>query len=130
MLTMHLSKIQPSQLFINEDKLSRVMQNYDPEKPETLEPIPIKKLGNEIIYTDGHTRALVVYLHGLFEISVVWDEDELDWDAYKICVQWCKEEGILSIADLQERIIDPEIYEELWLKRCQELHEQLEARRK
>ena len=113
MLTLHLSKIQPSQLFINEDKLSRVMQNYDPEKPEMLEPIPIKKLGNEIIYTDGHTRALVVYLHGLSEIPVVWDEDELDWDAYKICVQWCKEEGILSIADLQERSIDPEIYEEL-----------------
>ena len=113
MLTLHLSKIQPSQLFINEDKLSLIMQNYDPEKPETLEPIPIKKLGNEIIYTDGHTRALVVYLHGLSEIPVVWDEDELDWDAYKICVKWCKEEGILSIADLQERSIDPEIYEEL-----------------
>jgi hypothetical protein len=125
---LNLSEIQPSQLFISEEKLSRVMQRLDPEKPETLEPIPVKKLGGEIIYTDGHTRALAAHQQGLTEIPIVWDEDELDWDAYAICVQWCKEEGILSIADLGDRILDPGSYERLWINRCRKMHKQLEVK--
>ena len=129
MLKLHLLKIQPSQLFISEEKLSRVMQRLNPEKPETLEPIPVKKLGGEIIYTDGHTRALAAHQRGFTEIPIVWDKDELDWEAYEICVHWCKEEGILTIADLEDRILDPGSYERLWINRCREMHKQLEAKR-
>jgi hypothetical protein len=32
------------------------MKEFAPIKMETLKPIPIKKLGSEIIYTDGHTK--------------------------------------------------------------------------
>jgi len=60
---------------------------HDPVTPETLPPLPIKKLGQDVILTDGHTRALAAHLQGWQEIRVYWDEDDLDWEAYAICVQ-------------------------------------------
>lgn len=118
---MKLDEIQPSQLFISSEKLSRVMRDLDPRRPETLEPIPVKKLGNQVIFVDGHTRALAAYLCGFSEVPVFWEEEELDWEAYEICVGWCKEEGIHRIADLKDRVVPQEDYEVLWLKRCEEM---------
>jgi len=111
--TMRLEDIQPSQLFINAEKLSHVLRTFDPSDPETLPPIPVRKLAGQIIFTDGHTRALAAFLSGHPEIRVFWDEDELDWEAYAICVQWCREEGIRTIADLKDRVIPREEYERL-----------------
>ena len=124
---MRLDEIQPSQLFISSEKLSQVMKDFDPLSPESLEPIPVKKSGNRVIFTDGHTRALTAFLCGLSEVRVFWDEDELDWEAYEICVEWCKEERIHTIAELKDRIIPPEEYEMLWLKKCEEMQQDLES---
>ena len=88
---MKLNEIQPSQLFISSEKLSHVMIDLDPLEPESIEPIPVRKLGNQVIFTDGHTRALGAFLCGFSEVTVFWDEDDLDWEAYEICVKWCKE---------------------------------------
>ena len=106
------------------------MKEFTPIKMETLKPIPIKKLGSEIIYTDGHTRAFAAYLHGLSSIRVFWDEDELDWEAYEICVNWCKEAGIYTIADLKHRVVNVDEYELLWDKKCDIMHQELANKRK
>jgi hypothetical protein len=95
-----------------------------------MEPIPVKKLGNEIIFVDGHTRALAAFLHDFSEIPVYWEDEKLDWDAYKICVRWCKKEKIRTIADLKNRVISQKDYEILWYKRCEKMQRNLELRRK
>lgn len=56
--TMKLDKIQPSQLFISSIKLSQVIKTFDATKPQSIEPIPLKTLGNDVIFVDGHTRLL------------------------------------------------------------------------
>ena len=124
---MKLDKIQPSQLYISSEKLSKVMKNFN---ANSIEPIPVKKLGDDIIFVDGHTRAFAAYLHGLKEIPVYWEYEELDWEAYKICVEWCKKEGIYTIADLENRVIPHREYEILWYRRCEEMQRNLEAKRK
>lgn len=123
-----LDQIQPSQLFISSEKLSRVMGDSNGLAVESIEPIPIKKLGKEVIFTDGHTRALAAYLCRIPKVPVFWDEDELDWEAYQICVKWCKEEGVYTIADLKDRVVSPEEYEVFWLNRCKAMHQDLEAK--
>ena len=120
-----LAQIQPSQLYINAAKLVRVLAWWQPALLETLEPVPIKLLDSRVIYTDGHTRAFAAYRQGFTEIPVVWDEDDLDWDAYRICVDWCLDEGIRTIADLEGRVIAPEQYEILWRDRCRVMQEAL-----
>ncbi|MEM1551364.1 MAG: hypothetical protein QXH03_01685 [Candidatus Bathyarchaeia archaeon] len=54
----------------------------------------------------------------------------MDWDAYKICIEWCKEEGIRNIADLKGRIVSRWEYEKLWYERCEKMQRALETRRK
>jgi hypothetical protein len=128
--TMKLDEIQPSQLYISSAKLARVMTSFDPLRPESLAPIPVKALGDRVIMTDGHTRAFAAFSCGLAQVRVFWDEDELDWEAYAICVEWCVEAGIRTIAGLEDRVVDPQAYQVLWLDRCAEMHCELEARRK
>ncbi len=124
-----LADIQPSQLYISAAKLTYVLSRWQPPTLETLEPIPIKQLNARVIYTDGHTRAFAAYRQGFTEIPVVWDEDDLDWEAYQICVDWCLDEGIRTIADLEGRVIAPEPYEALWHDRCQVMQDALALRR-
>jgi hypothetical protein len=126
---MKLREIQPSQLYICSQKLCEVMKAFDPKKPESIEPIPIKKLGNEAIFVDGHTRAFVAFLHGLSEVPVYWEDEELDWDEYKICVEWCKKAGIQTIADLKNRVVSQNDYEVLWYSRCEKMQKDLAKKR-
>jgi hypothetical protein len=85
---------------------------------------------NQIIFVDGHTRALAAFLLGLSEIPVYWEDEELDWEEYKICVEWCKEEGIHTISELRNRIVSPEDYQVLWLDRCERMQKSLKKREK
>lgn len=127
---MRIDEIQPSQLFISTEKLSHVMKTFDNAKLELIEPIPVKKLGNQVIYVDGHTRAFAAFLHGLSEVPVYWEEDELDWEAYEICVEWCKKEKIHTIADLKDRVVSQQEYEIVWYKRCEKMQQDLETKRR
>ncbi|MDH5200865.1 MAG: hypothetical protein OEW93_08260 [Candidatus Bathyarchaeota archaeon] len=126
---MSLKEIQPSQLYVSSEKLSIVLEAFSSGDSGSLEPIPVKELNGEIISTDGHTRALALYLKGFSEVEVEWEDTELDWEAYEICVAWCKEEGVFSIADLRNRIVEPLEYQVLWLDRCGKMQEELETRR-
>jgi hypothetical protein len=120
-----IDKIQFSQLYISSEKLTAVMKVFENGKEDDLEPIPIKELDGSLVSTDGHTRILAWYLHGYTEVECVWEDIEMDWDAYRICVQWCKDEGVEHVDDLNQRIIGPEDYQVLWLDRCRLMQEQL-----
>jgi hypothetical protein len=124
-----LDLLQPSQLYISTKKLDLVLKDF-PSEPAAIEPIPIKKLHDETIYVDGHTRAFAAYLRGISEIPTYWEDEELDWEEYEICVQWCKDEGIFTIADLENRVISHPQYEKLWYARCDRMQKDLEQKRK
>jgi len=89
----------------------------------------VARLGEDIIYTDGHTRAYAAFLRGHSEVNVYWDPDELDREMYEICVAWCKEEGIRAIRDLQGRVVSVDEYQTLWIQRCATMHREVRARR-
>ncbi|MBB6217052.1 hypothetical protein HNQ80_003157 [Anaerosolibacter carboniphilus] len=57
-----LKKIQPSQLFINSDKLHNILEWFNPSDWSAVEGIPVKQLN---IFTDGHTRAYAAHLKGI-----------------------------------------------------------------
>ncbi|MCK4933764.1 hypothetical protein KAS06_03750 [Candidatus Bathyarchaeota archaeon] len=126
---MKLDAIQPSQLYISSKKLDIITKSF-PSKLISIEPIPIKKLGDRIVFVDGHTRAFAAFLRGFSEVPVYWEYEEEDWEAYEICVKWCKEEGTHTIADLMDKVISHQEYEKLWLGRCAKMQKDLEQRRK
>jgi hypothetical protein len=126
---MKLEHIQPSQLYVSSEKLTSILRDCDKFKPKTFEPLPVKRLRNDIILTDDHTIALAAFLRGASEIRVYWDDVESDWEAYQICVDWCKGEGIHSVADLENRVVPAEEFDLLWVKRCNQLAENLKTKR-
>lgn len=125
-----LDAIRPSQFYLSKTKLENVLAWFDPADLSNFVPVPLIKLNGEVIFTDGHTRAAAAYLSGLNAIPFVWDEDDqLDLEAYSLCVQACKERGIYSIKELSKNIVLKEDYETLWYGWCDSLHRMLQKRR-
>ncbi|MFX0108597.1 MAG: hypothetical protein ACFE7R_09955 [Candidatus Hodarchaeota archaeon] len=127
---LYLHEIQPSQLYISRVKLDAVINARKLGNPDAFEPIPVKEIDGEIVSTDGHTRGIAWLLEGYEEVEVEWETFDLDWEAYAICIQWCKDEGITSIPDLKNRIIEHSEYEVLWYERCRIMQEELASERK
>lgn len=121
-----LEDLRPSQLYISREKLHAL--GLLPA-PALFGPLPVIEIGDELVLTDGHTRALAHLLAGRTEVAARWDGDPLDLAAYGVCLAWCRAEGVDAIADLRSRIVDPEAYRSLWLDRCAEMHGQLERSR-
>ncbi len=128
--TARLSELQPSQLWINSEKLAAVMAGRKRLLPSDLAPLPVKQLCDSVILTDGHTRAVAAALSGIDAVSVYWETDaDLDWEIYEECVKWCHDENVRSVLDLKARIISPEDYQRLWHDRCDALRLELARRR-
>ena len=126
---LRIEQIQLSHLYISSAKLASVMRFFEEGKQDVLEPIPIKEIDGLLVATDGHTRLLAWFLNDYEEVECEWEDTEMDWEEYRICVQWCREEGIQTVADLKNRIISPEDYEVLWLDRCRVMQQALETSR-
>lgn len=127
---LRLNAIQPSQLYISAEKLAAIEAGWDPADPSALPPIPVKNLDGRLVATDGHTRGVALARAGYVEIWAIWDEDDLDWEAYRICVGWCRAVGLRTMRDLVDRIVDPDAYRRLWLDRCRRMHDRLASERK
>ena len=91
-----LKDLQPSQFYISEKKLHDIRMWFDPEDLSGFEPIPVKMLDGVPVMTDGHTRAVAALLCGLDRVPFCWDEDDLDWEMYRRCVQECRKRDIES----------------------------------
>lgn len=122
---MKLEDIQPSQSYICEAKLERINAWIDVEK-HNYDPIPVRKFGERYVFTDGHTRALAISQKGKSEVKVRYDEDVLDLELYEKCIDLCVSNKILDICSLNDRVVDSESYEELWHKKCADLHEEIQ----
>lgn len=124
-----LLNIQPSQFYISQEKLDDVLTWLTDSNYYYYDPIPIKLLNGRIIFTDGHTRAYALYKLGFKKINVIWDSEELDWEAYQKCVDKCNELGIQNISDLDGRVLGPEEYLLLWDRWCDQMQNELAKQR-
>ncbi len=122
-----ISEIQPSQLYINKEQFSKAEKYINSVGLDNLEPLPIKKIGQKIFFTDGHAKALALFKAGKEEVKVYWDEEDLDWIQYFVYLNWCEEAGIKQIKDLDDRIINDLDYQRLWLTKCRLMHENLHS---
>ena len=120
-----LDSILPTQLYISKEKYHDSLTVFEKQGLEVYEPLPVKKIGSDIFFTDGHTRALVLRQKGVCKVRAYFDTDDMDWIMYLIDLQWCRAKGIKSIKDLQSRIVGEQEYKKKWIDRCSASHEQL-----
>ncbi|WP_396610792.1 histone acetyltransferase [Haloferax sp. S1W] len=116
-----VDEAQPSQLYLDAAKLQRAIEWFDFDDP-TYEPIPVLTLDNELVLSDGHTRAFLAYLSGETALDVVPepDREELSTDLYRECVNWCYEEDVTAIADFAGRVLNHDTFLDEWVSRCRE----------
>ena len=91
---------------------------FDFDAPH-YEPVSVIQLEDEVVLLDGHTRVYLAFLAGAEEV-LVHDVTAGNHPVvlYADCVEWCKRKGIISIADLDGRIVTHETYERRWIDRC------------
>ena len=125
-----LKDLQPSQFYISQVKLSNIQAWFHKDDLSNFEPLPVKVLDGIPILTDGHTRAVSAILAGLESVPLVYEEDELDWNLYRYCVEQCNQKGIHSPYDLVDRVISAQDYEEKWIGWCDQIHTKLQQDQK
>ena len=116
-----LKELQPSQLYLSQDKVQKVTSWYDSSH---MTPIFVRKFANcdDWVITDGHTRAFVASLKGATTIPVQLDEEAYSDTVIKLyeqCIDWCREESISQISDLATRQLLQKDYQKHWIDRCQ-----------
>lgn len=124
-----LTDIQPSQLYISDEKIRAVKKWFRKDDLSNFMPITIKELNGRIIFTDGHTRAWVAYIEGLERVPLAWEESDLDWEVYQVCVDACLAENVHSVIDFAGRTLSSDAYQEKWDKWCERLTASLEEKR-
>ena len=125
-----LLEVQPSQLYISEAKLIRVNAWLKPSDLGNFQPIPKKILDGIPVMTDGHTRAAAALRYGLTAVPLVEEDEDLDWEMYRRCVQACRERKIFSPMDLLHRIINEKEYRKRWYSWCDKMQAEVLAEKK
>ena len=126
-LSADLDKIRPTQLFISEKKYRQCLTLFKERGFDKYEPLPIKKIGSDTFFTDGHTRALILWQNNKRKVKVYYDTDDMNWIMYLVDLQWCRDAGIHSIQDMQSRVVGEREYVKKWEDQCSEFHERLTA---
>ena len=125
--TVPLKSLQPSQLYICRNDLTAFQDAGQLERLDRFVPVPVYPLEGRLVLTAGHTRALAALRAGLPRIRACWEQEKLNWDAYRTCLIWCHQAGIYTIADLNDRVVDQTFYEQAWVRRWQALSEEMDA---
>lgn len=118
-ISLEISKIQPSQLYINEKKLDRLLTWI--KSPEEI-IIPVIRRGTQWVCIDGHTRLKAAQLLGFKQIYVYVDEFEPYIDDF---IQFCQQDKKFTIYDLP--VISNEDYQIQWCLFCDQYFQQKEG---
>ena len=109
-MKLEIARIQPSQLYINEEKLRRLL-TWIKEPKDII--VPVIYYANQYVLIDGHTRLKAAELLGFHKIYAYIDEWE---DCIEDFIHFCHEENKYTISDLP--IISKNDYQMKWCDFC------------
>ncbi len=124
-----LKDLQVSQFYISNAKLEEIKKWFNKDDLSNFDAIPVKIIDDDIVMTDGHTRAVLAIMNDINKVPLVWESDDLSWDMYQECVKECKRQNIKSPYDLLSRIVDEDEYKDKWDKWCDNMQKEVKERR-
>ena len=113
-----------SQIYLNKSKIESIEKWINPDDLSNFTPLTVHNYGNgRYTLTDGHSRAYVAYKHGLKEIPIIYDNDDIvagetGLMLYRADITWCNRFRIENISHLEKRILSHENYLYLWIEHC------------
>lgn len=110
LLTLCLDQIQPSQFFVDEDKITAISSFIHKPKDIIIQVLPNE---DRFISLDGHTRLYYAVMKGWECVSAVVESSD-DW-VYKFVTE-CQKRGIYTPKEMT--LVSHEEYEEKWNRFC------------
>lgn len=120
----HIDLLGLSQIYLSASKINSVAEWFNPQSMDNFQPLSVHDFGdNAYTITDGHTRAYVAYKNGVSVLPVFYDNDDMITNQvgqmlYKADLEWCKRFRLSHIKLLGNRILDKNVYQKLWIERC------------
>lgn len=112
---LELAQIQPSQFYVDEDKLEAVA-SFVRVSEDVIIPVMRFQDGDKYISLDGHTRLYCAYQKGIKQVKAFPVEEENDY--IPDFVREAEKRGIYTISDMQ--VLSHEEYAEKWNTYCDE----------
>ncbi len=110
---LELDQIQPSQFFVDEDKLKEVA-SFVRGPEDVVIPVTRMENTNQYISQDGHTRMYCACQKGIRTVKAFLAEEENDYISYFF--EEARNRGIYKISDMQ--VLSHEEYTEKWHRFC------------
>lgn len=121
---MPLLELGLSQIYLNDNKIKAIKEWFSPNDMSSFQPLKVYAFGNgRYTIVDGHSRAYVAYMHGITQVPIVYETNEMvagevGQILYHADLEWCMRFGIENISHLKNRIISQQEYQRLWIDRC------------
>lgn len=109
-LTLEVDKIQPSQFYIDEDKLNALKSFIKNSKDIVIQVV---KSDEGYICVDGHTRLFIAFLKNFKTVHAIETEFDNDTNYF---VSQAKKRNIFTIKDL--KLVSHNDYKNLWIDFC------------
>lgn len=109
-LTLEVDKIQPSQFYIDEDKLNALKSFIKNSKDIVIQVV---KSDEGYICVDGHTRLFIAFLKNFKTVYAIETEFDNDTNYF---VSQSKKRNIFTIKDL--KLVSHSDYKNLWIDFC------------
>ena len=114
-------ELRPNNWFINQAKLDKVREAWRRNEQEVLPPVLVTEIDGILSLIDGHARAYAAYEKEESHIKALFVELE-QIEGSKALYRHIHREGpkvgIETIADLSDRIVEPENHKRLWIGYC------------
>ena len=125
-----LTDLRPNNWYINRAKLDSVREVWQRGEQHNLPPVDVANIDGDLSLIDGHSRALAALERGESHIdAVVSDIEEIEGSTalYRHINEASRGLGIETIADLRDRILEPEEHKRLWIGYCNQWLEENET---
>ena len=110
LLTLEVDKIQPSQFYIDEDKVN-ALENFIKNSKDIV--IQVVKSDEGYICVDGHTRLFIAFLKNFKTVHAIETEFDNDTNYF---VSQAKKRNIFTIKELE--LVSHSDYNKLWNDFC------------
>lgn len=121
MQRIRLMDLRPNNWYINRAKLDSVRAAWQRGDRNTLPPATVANIDGKLSLIDGHSRAYVAFERGETQIeAMVSNVEEIEGSTalYRHIHESGPGLGIETIADLRDRILEPEEHKRLWIGYC------------
>lgn len=109
-----LDQLQPSQTYLSQARLNNITRHVQ----FLSRPVPVRLVDGRLCIVEGHERCFALYSMNEKNVKVYIDSrPTLSNGAFVNMVRYAEENGVASIADFEDRIVNPADFRVLWLEK-------------